>query len=108
MQKVKYSVIIDHPSPDQSTKGREQAHCTFAVADLDNLKHLTDEAMPEGWIIPARILRFFKAAIDEGSFRVEIIDGGGSYKLYVRPDDWDSLEDGTKINERINNVIQTR
>lgn len=76
---IKYSLVIDIPSSDIDTNGRWQFHCTIASESIDRFKHISNH------VIPDAVIDFFKAMEKQGCFRVEVIAGATSYKLYIQP-----------------------
>lgn len=77
---VKYSLIIDVPSADLDKTGQEIFHATCAARDIRDFRGgFSQETLPDS------VLDFLVAMEKEGAYRVEIIAGSASYKMYIMP-----------------------
>lgn len=84
-QTADFSLFIQHPSPDlqkdeEWMRGKEIFTSTQA---LRHLGHLEPMGQVNGnMILPPRVIKFLQSSIDEGNYRVELLDGETEYKLY--------------------------
>jgi hypothetical protein len=78
---VPYSIIIQKPSPDLAELENYRSAETIHVnASAKELVHFC-----RAFFIPDHIYKCLQECVKYGSYRVEILDGETSYKLYVKP-----------------------
>jgi hypothetical protein len=78
---VPYSLIVQDPSPDLAGYPEYKDGPTqYVKASARELHHFRGSVL-----IPQSVYDFMEACVRRGCYRVEIIAGQVSYKLYVKP-----------------------
>jgi hypothetical protein len=77
---VPYSLIIQHPSPDLNQDGVEKIYLTAAVTDVDKI---IETLKP--YFQSVGFESFLKAVFSSDLYRLEMVIGGLSIKIYKHP-----------------------